>query len=120
MIRPNKYITETCCRCKRPGWKHHVPFNLRTEKEQKELGWSVEDIKDAPKNAEKCYASLGSSIYEVVKEGKELSVALDKKVAFEFNERLVIVDMYSDTDEVIEKWWISVYGETPKETWAKR
>ena len=45
---------------------------------------------------------------------------MNKNVAFYFNDKLVIVDKFSDKKDIVEKWWIDRYRETPEESYKKR
>lgn len=123
MIRPDEYITETCARCRRPGYRYKKHFALLTEEEQiklfSHLG-GVAEIKDAPKNAERCWVSLSSTINEAIEEGKEIAKKMKKKVAFEFNGKLVVVNKNSDTNKLYRKWWKKAYNETPEESFKRR
>lgn len=124
MIRKTRYITETCCRCKRPGWKHQKPYVLITEDEQKKIYGDLfsdsKEIKGISKSTERCAVRGSASIHEAVKEGKELSKQLGMEVVFKFNEQVVVVNSLSDVESVVRKWWIAVYHETPEESSKRR
>ena len=104
MIRPEKHITETCDRCKRPGWTRKVFYNLVTEEEYEQIYSKKLEIKDAPEHAEKCYVRMGSDVGVTIEEAIELAVKLNRPVVFDFNERLIVVNQYSDPDVKYREW----------------
>ena len=118
MIRPKKYITDTCSTCRRPDWTKQVFHTLFTEEE---WGAGPIKVKGLLKNFEPMMAGCGGSIYTAVKEAVEYCQTYKVPgVGFEFNGKTVLVTANSDETAVVRVWWKAVYGETPEESFAKR
>jgi hypothetical protein len=117
MKRPDKYVTETCGCCGRPGWTRKVHYALLT---QEETGSYVIEVEGLPKGFTPmcCY---GGTIYEAVQEAIEYcQTCVAEGVGFEFNGQTILVTAYSDAIAVVDDWWYRVYHETPEESFAKR
>lgn len=108
-IRPIRFVTETCCRCQRDGWKHQVSYDLRTRAEYtKMMGgkFPMTEIPDLPAGFEPMSVGAGSSIFRSVEEAIEYCRVY--KVAgagFVFNDKPVFVTAKSDADQVTRDWW---------------
>lgn len=123
MIRQERWETSTCYICRRPGWTRRKPYSLLTSEEDKNGYFTpkeIELLKGAPTNAEVCTVHLGTTIYETVKEAKEIAEMMQKPIAFCFNDALVVVYRDSDVKDVIDKWWVKVYGKTQEESYRER
>ena len=117
MKRPPEYITERCKCCKREGYTRQVQHSLWTPEE---YGHPVV-VEGLPPGYEPMMASAGSSIYDAVKEAIEFCQTYKAHgVGFDFNDKLVLVDPYSDVAVVVKEWWRARYGETQAESFAKR
>jgi hypothetical protein len=117
MIRPIKYVTETCRCCNRDGWTRRVQYSLFTEEE---YGNPIV-VKGLPRGYTPLMAYAGSSVYDAVKEAIEFCQTYAYRGAgFEFNGKTVVVTSAADADKIAGKWWKDVYGETQAESFAKR
>ncbi|HSN25525.1 MAG TPA: hypothetical protein VLT45_04545 [Kofleriaceae bacterium] len=92
-------------------------------------GWNEETFALAPSDkpiagspVESIAASVvgASSIFDACREAKAIAVYAGRPVAFDFNNRLVVVNAGDDPDTIARAWWHDAYGETPEQTAARR
>ena len=118
MIRPARYVTETCHTCKREGWTRLKRNSLLT---QEEWDYSPIVVKGLPAGFEPMTGLCGSSIGEAIQEAKDYCKEYKVPgVGFEFNGASVFVTASSDTDKLYRDWWQEVYHETPEESFKRR
>ncbi len=68
-----------------------------------------------------CAAVVGASgIFETCREAVLLANRAGRHIAFDFNERVVVVQPGDDGDRIAREWWQETYGETPEESAARR
>lgn len=122
MIRPKRVVTETCSRCRRPGWTHENGFELLSEDEfEKIMGHALEKIKGLPAGYEPMYVGAGSSIWRSIEEARDYCREYGVTgVGFDFNGKPVFVTAESDPEQVGKEWWKLVYGRTYEEDMANR
>lgn len=121
-IRPKRFVVETCQRCRRPGWKHEIAFELLTEDEyEKLMKHPLNKIPGLPAGFEPMYVGCGGNIGTAVQEAIAYCCEYGLKgVGFDFNDKPVFVTQTSDANAVYRDWWQRMYKETPEESFAKR
>lgn len=75
---------------------------------------------DLPSERRDYFVGGAASIFEACREGLQRAKATKLPSVFEFDERVVIVRPTDDAEAVARAWWVSVYKQTPEESWASR
>lgn len=108
-MRPKRFVTETCVRCNRDGWKHEVRYELITQEEYGKLigdKYPLPDIPGLPAGFEPASVGVGSSIFRTVEEAIEYCREYKVfGVGFMFNDKPVFVSAKSDAETVARDWW---------------
>ena len=78
------------------------------------------EVPGAPEGAVTAAVVGSASIFEAIREAREIAARGKFPVAFNFNGKCVVVRPDDDPEQVARAWWIAFHGRTPEESDAQR